>query len=79
MTQTSADPPQLFAAREPIFPRRVHGRYERKFYVNSGITFGFHYGWGSWRERFNAAHLRHKLAKLFRIKATPKPTPSALS
>jgi hypothetical protein len=27
LTQTSDDPPQLFAAREPIFPRRVHGRY----------------------------------------------------
>jgi hypothetical protein len=62
-----------------LSPRRVHGRYERKFYVNSGITFGFHYGWGSWRERFNVPHLRRRLAKVFGIKPAPKPTPSALS
>jgi mannosyltransferase OCH1-like enzyme len=62
-----------------LSPRRVHGRYERKFYLNSGITFGFHHGWGSWRDRLNAAYLRNRLAKLFRVKETPKPTPSALS
>jgi mannosyltransferase OCH1-like enzyme len=62
-----------------LSPRRVHGRYERKFYLNSGITFGFHYGWGSWRERFNLPHLRRRLAKLFGIRAVSKPTPSAVS
>jgi mannosyltransferase OCH1-like enzyme len=49
---------------QPVFsPRRVHGRYERKFYLNSGITFGFHHGWGSWRERMTMDHIRAKIAK----------------
>lgn len=46
-----------------LSPRRVHGRREQKIYVNSGVTYGFHHGWGSWRERMNLPHLRHKLAK----------------
>jgi hypothetical protein len=48
-----------------LSPRRVHGRRERKIYVNSGITYGFHHGWGSWRERFNWPHVKQKLAKRF--------------
>lgn len=49
---------------KPVFsPRRVHGRYEHKFYINSGVTFGFHQGWGSWRERLSAEHFRRKLVK----------------
>jgi mannosyltransferase OCH1-like enzyme len=50
-----------------LSPRRVHGRRERKFYVNSGITYGFHHGWGSWRDRLNLAYLKQKLAKRFGI------------
>jgi mannosyltransferase OCH1-like enzyme len=65
---------------KPVFsPRRVHGRYERKFYLNTGVTFGFHHGWGSWRERVNLPHLRRRLAKLLRVKQPPKPAPPALS
>jgi hypothetical protein len=41
----------------------VHGRRERKIYVNSGITYGFHHGWGSWRERLSWPYLKQKLAK----------------
>jgi mannosyltransferase OCH1-like enzyme len=49
---------------KPVFsPRRVHGRYERKFYINSGITHGFHHGWGSWRDRLSWTYLRHRIAK----------------
>jgi mannosyltransferase OCH1-like enzyme len=49
---------------QPVLsPRRVHGRYERKFYINSGVTYGFHHGWGSWRERWNLAHVRRKLRR----------------
>lgn len=56
-------------AKPVLSPRRVHGRYERKFYINSGVTHGFHHGWGSWRERLNLAHFRHKLSKyLHRLK-----------
>ena len=51
---------------KPVFsPRRIHGRRERKFYVNSGITHGFHYGWGSWRDRLSFAYLKEKVAKRF--------------
>ena len=48
-----------------LSPRRVHGRRERKFYVNSGITYGFHYGWGSWRDRLDWPHVKKKLSKWF--------------
>ncbi len=65
---------------KPVFsPRRVHGRYERKFYVNSGVTFGFHHGWGSWRERLNLPHLKRRLLKLFGVKLPPERTPTPLS
>jgi hypothetical protein len=50
-----------------LSPRRVHGRRERKFYINSGITYGFHYGWGSWRERMNLPWFKRRLRKLFRL------------
>ena len=46
-----------------LSPRRVHGRYERKHYLNTGITYGFHHGWGSWRDRFTASYLKRKLRK----------------
>jgi mannosyltransferase OCH1-like enzyme len=55
-----------------LSPRRVHGRRERKFYVNSGITYGFHHGWGSWRDRFNLGYLKQKIAKRFGI-GKPRP------
>jgi hypothetical protein len=54
-------------AKPVLSPRRVHGRRERKFYVNSGITHGFHYGWGSWRERLNWPWLKRRFAKLLRL------------
>lgn len=47
---------------QPTFsPRRLHGRSERKIYLNSGITYGFHYGWGSWKERWSWAYLGTKI------------------
>jgi len=52
---------------QPVFsPRRVHGHRERKMYINSGITFGFHYGWGSWRERGGLPYLKTKIPQLLR-------------
>lgn len=53
-------------AQPVLSPRRVHGRYERKFYINSGVTFGFHHGWGSWRTRLSLKYLRSRLAKIYR-------------
>jgi hypothetical protein len=50
-----------------LSPRRVHGRHEKKIYVNSGMTYGFHHGWGSWRERWKSSHLKRKVARLLRI------------
>jgi mannosyltransferase OCH1-like enzyme len=52
---------------QPVFsPRRVHGRRERKIYINSGMTYGFHYGWGSWRERWTPSYLRAKIPRILR-------------
>jgi mannosyltransferase OCH1-like enzyme len=50
-----------------LSPRRVHGRREQKFYVNSGITYGFHHGWGSWKERLTRVYLKQKWARLLRF------------
>jgi hypothetical protein len=57
---------------QPTFsPRRVHGRSERKIYLNSGVTYGFHHGWGTWKERWSWDYIRPKIrslpARLFRI------------
>jgi mannosyltransferase OCH1-like enzyme len=55
---------------KPVFsPSRVHGGHERELYVNGGITYGFHHGWGSWKERLTFAYLREKLSKLARPEA----------
>lgn len=53
---------------QPVLsPRRIHGRRERKIYINSGITYGFHHGWGSWKERWTLSYLKPKLARLLRL------------
>jgi mannosyltransferase OCH1-like enzyme len=62
-----------------LSPRRVHGRRERKIYVNSGITFGFHHGWGSWRDRLTLSHLKRRLLKLLGVKLRPEREPPLLS
>jgi hypothetical protein len=60
--QASADYEGVKLLPKPVLsPRRVHGRRERKFYVNSGITHGLH-GWGSWRIA-NWAYVKEKLMK----------------
>jgi mannosyltransferase OCH1-like enzyme len=46
-----------------LLPRRVHGRYERKYYLNTGHTYGFHHGWGSWKDRWTWKYARQKLGK----------------
>lgn len=57
---------RLWLTDPPVLsPWRVHGRRERKFYLNTGITYGFHHGWGSWRERGTWTYLSRKLAKWF--------------
>lgn len=53
---------------QPVLsPRRVHGRRERKIYINSGVTYGFHHGWGSWRDRWNLAWLKRRAGKWLRL------------
>jgi cytochrome c oxidase accessory protein FixG len=42
VTDTSSPPP-LFAAREPIFPRRVHGRFRRLKWWILGVTLAVYY------------------------------------
>jgi mannosyltransferase OCH1-like enzyme len=64
---------------KPVFsPRRVHGRRERKFYVNSGITYGFHHGWGTWRERWSTTWLARRLRKMLRLEEWQRRTGTGL-
>jgi mannosyltransferase OCH1-like enzyme len=48
-----------------LSPLRVHGRRERKLYLNSGVTYGFHHGWGTWKERASLTYAQTKIAKWF--------------
>jgi cytochrome c oxidase accessory protein FixG len=43
ITNTSPEPPALFAAREPIFPRRVSGRFRTLKWWILGVTLGIYY------------------------------------
>ena len=43
MTQTNSEPPSLYAAREPIFPRRVYGKFRTLKWWILGITLGIYY------------------------------------
>ena len=43
MSQPDIDPPQLYAAREPIFPRRVYGWYRNLKWVIMAVTLGIYY------------------------------------
>ncbi len=46
----------------PMFsPYRTHGRNERKNYLNSGMTYGFHIGAGTWKERGSLEYWKRKL------------------
>lgn len=50
---------------KPVFsPERIHGRKERSIFRNSGVTYGFHHGWGSWKERLTPSYLRKKAEKI---------------
>ncbi|MBP7003704.1 cytochrome c oxidase accessory protein CcoG [Amaricoccus sp.] len=43
MTHSAAEPPSLYAAREPIFPRRVYGKFRTLKWWIMGITLGIYY------------------------------------
>jgi cytochrome c oxidase accessory protein FixG len=43
VTQTRTEPPALYAAREPIFPRRVYGRFRTLKWWIMGVTLGIYY------------------------------------
>ena len=43
MSQANVDPPPLFAAAEPIFPRRVQGRFRTLKWWIMGITLAIYY------------------------------------
>ncbi len=43
MSQPDIDPPQLYAAREPIFPRRVYGWYRNLKWIIMAVTLGIYY------------------------------------
>lgn len=43
ITNTTQDPPPLYAAREPIFPRRVSGKFRTLKWWILGVTLGIYY------------------------------------
>ncbi|MFC3529293.1 cytochrome c oxidase accessory protein CcoG [Paracoccus mangrovi] len=43
MSQPDIDPPQLYAAREPIFPRRVHGWFRNLKWIIMAVTLAIYY------------------------------------
>lgn len=43
MSKSDIDPPSLYAAREPIFPRRVHGWYRNLKWIIMAITLAIYY------------------------------------
>ncbi len=43
MTQSSTEPPVLFAAREPVFPRRVYGKFRTLKWWILAATLGVYY------------------------------------
>ncbi len=43
MTQTATEPPPLYAAREPIFPRRVTGKFRTLKWWIMAVTLGIYY------------------------------------
>ncbi|MDS9468537.1 cytochrome c oxidase accessory protein CcoG [Paracoccus sp. MBLB3053] len=43
MSQSDIDPPNLYAAREPIFPRRVHGWFRNLKWIIMAVTLGIYY------------------------------------
>ncbi len=43
MTQSSTEPPSLYAAREPIFPRRVAGKFRTLKWWIMAVTLGIYY------------------------------------
>ena len=43
MTNASTEPPQLYAAREPIFPRRVTGHFRTLKWWILGVTLSIYY------------------------------------
>ncbi|MBK5946077.1 cytochrome c oxidase accessory protein CcoG [Rhodobacter veldkampii DSM 11550] len=47
---SSTEPSQLYAAREPIFPRRVSGRFRNLKWIILAITLGIYYilPWARW-------------------------------
>ena len=50
VTNVSPEPPPLFAAREPIFPRRVSGRFRTLKWWIMAVTLGIYYAfpWLRW-------------------------------
>lgn len=65
--------PEVKLTPRPVFsPYRVHGKHERKLMLNSGMTWGFHLGSGTWKERFTLAYLKNKVNRFF-TKGAAKP------
>jgi len=62
--------PGINLTAQPVFsPQRIHGPYERRIYLNNGVTYGFHHGWGTWKERWRLDYLLPKVRNLLPVSA----------
>jgi mannosyltransferase OCH1-like enzyme len=67
--------PGIKLTPRPVFsPYRIHGKHERKLMLNSGITYGFHQGAGTWKERFSFAYFKTKIHRLLTRRANSPQT-----
>jgi mannosyltransferase OCH1-like enzyme len=55
--------PKLFFS-----PFRIHKSFEKKMFLNNGMTYGIHHGSGTWKDRTTADYWSGKLKKWFNIR-----------
>ena len=53
--------PDVMLTPRPTFsPHRLHGKNEKKILLNSSLTYGFHIGAGTWKQRLSFEYLKTK-------------------
>lgn len=58
MSRNPARYPDMELTPQPFFsPQRIYSPYERRIYLNNGLTYGFHHGWEPWKQRWRLSYL----------------------
>lgn len=58
--------PYVLTPRPTFSPFRSHTKGERAILLNSGVTYGLHWGSGSWKERLSPTYLSRKAKQVLR-------------